>query len=417
MKESIGRNINRLLSFLLNAKRIKEEEIYYKINLPLQNPFFQLFFEKNKNNLQNNFHSYQLRLLEEHNSDDQTILILQHCDNNKIVSIKFINQFIQTLQNTIEQNNIFNYTELNINNIHASIETLQFLQNKIIKKEILDTNKLDNIKIEQIYYSKDNLEFSEHQWNYSATSAGIIYFPNANEFYKEHFEHWREEMIIGERIEEEEEEVIEDNVLHFRDYEFRSFLVNFHEIIHCFQKHKWQFKTFNLLKAEFEASFAQLNLFLLSTQIFTKRKDFYLEGLFEECILWLYEFINNLHRQILKKSKINNKYKQLLDGYNIWLQSHGRDSKILQDLMTDDYLFEKKFNSYLKCRLPLEVFYFSLKSGIAYDFEKNISFIVKYLKFHFNGFEEALVDLENVEIPKEFIITKDIQEEIFKTNI
>ena len=97
----------------------------------------------------------------------------------------------------------------------------------------------------------------------------------------------------------------------------------------------------------------------------------YHNGLVEECILWLYNLVKDIHHRIDDKG--------ILEGYETWVLSHAREDPIS---ISADHVFDlhKDYNSYLKCRLPLEM----------YDEGK---WLESFLRYHWNQKEKSGYDL------------------------
>jgi len=248
---------------------------------------------------------------------------------------------IETIEAKLQHKNVFDYERLNVEVLKSAIKVLSFVQEQT--GYVLDTKKVVHGEKLHIEPDDENIEFTaEHQWNYSASSSGVVLFPDANLFTDEHWKYWKEvrtsHKVGSRRL--------------FRDYEFRVITL-FHEVIHCFQGHKWVFEDFKLWQAEFEASYSQLDLLHLAANVVDTDNEIWRDGFAEESMLWLFDLVREIHA-LIKEETCDSK-KELLIGYEAWVSSHGRISPVSQ---SSDELFEqnKSHNTYLKCRLPLEVF-------------------------------------------------------------
>lgn len=113
----------------------------------------------------------------------------------------------------------------------------------------------------------------------------------------------------------------------------------------------------------------------------TNGASLFKDGLLEECILWLFDLVWGIHQRIKHD---NNQI--ILDGYTQWVKHHARvdPTEKTADQIFDDH---KDYNTYLKCRLQLEV----------YDKGRKL---VPFLLYHWNNEEKSDFDLGLV-VPNE----------------
>ncbi len=245
---------------------------------------------------------------------------------------------IGELQRKLQRRDAYDFEQLNREVLTSATKTIAFIQQ--VTGDVLDKSKV--IQGQKLYTSDatdESLQFTaEHEWNYSASSSGLVLFPDANRFTDEHWKYWREvrrrHRIGCSRLN--------------RDYEFRVITL-FHEIVHCFQGHKWKFEGFGLWQAEFEASYCQLDLLHLAANVVDCERDVWRDGFAEESMLWMFDLVHEIHLQIPECDR------HIVTGYETWLNSHGRLPPIHQ---SSDELFDqnKCWNTYLKNRLPLEAY-------------------------------------------------------------
>jgi hypothetical protein len=364
------RECSRLLSFLDHFDKNTQ-----RLNLKSINIFFLNFFMKAHESLIACFTRVNYRI--EINQQEECIVLHRCIDDEQQISLE---EFIELLELRLQVDDAYDYDQLNVQMIQSAMKVLLVLQEQT--GHVLDGKKLDVIHWQKLYidHEDENLEFTaEHQWNYSASSIGLILYPDPRMFLDLHWSYWRQ--VRGDDS---------DNRL-YRDYEFRCCVV-FHEIIHCFQGHKWPFKNFKLWNSEFEASYTHFDLLYTAANIVDKENEIWSHGFAEEIILWMFNSVYNIHCRLQSSDKPEDK--AIIEGYERWRDSHGRVDPCDQN---SDEIFDtnKSYNTYLKHRLPLEAF----SEGNR---------LVPFLKFHWNA-NLTLLDTYNdeQEVPEDLIIKSD----------